>query len=183
MKDYAKYSDLELYEMLCFPKPFSERAFGELYARYSQKIYAYCLRLLGNTQDAADVYQDVFLKLYNEGAEEKKIANVGAVIFKIAHNFAVNLMKSQKKTVQIEDYHIFTGDNQFEEKELMEIMAYALGTLDHEMREAFILRVYQGLSYEEIEKLIGEKSGLIRTRVWRAKEKIKLIFEKYLQNV
>ena len=50
-KDYSRYSDIELYKALSGSKEESEAAFGELYSRHSQRIYAYCLRVTGNSDD------------------------------------------------------------------------------------------------------------------------------------
>lgn len=183
MADYGKYTDQKLYEMLCFPKPHSELAFAELYARYSQRVYAYCIRLMGNSNDAADVFQETFMKLYKEGDDDKTATNIPGLIFKIAHNSAVNYKKAHKENVELQDYHIFSHDSVYEEKELMELMSHALSCLEADLRESFILRVYQGMEYEEIAGLLEVKPAIVRTRVWRAKEKIKEIYQIYMQDV
>ncbi len=183
MKDYSKYSDAKLYEMMSFEKPYQELAFSELYARYSHRIYAYCARLTGNSTDAADVFQETFIAFFNQAKDEKEVTNISPLLFKIAHNISINFQISHRKNVELKDYHVFANDSGFEEKESMEILAYALGLLESQLREAFILRVYQSMEYEEIADLLGTTAGSVRNRVWRAKEKIKEIYNTYMQEV
>ncbi len=183
MRDFSKHSDKELYAMLPHHQPTSEPAFAELYARYSQRVYAYCLRLLGDNEDAKDTFQEVFIRFFNEAKECTLIDNVASWLFVIAHNVCVNFNRDRKHFVSIDDVAITVNNQLLEQKEFQELLASSLECLTTEMREAFVLRFYQGMSYEDISKITETPAGVIRNRVWRAKEKLKSIFSEYMQDI
>jgi len=164
-------------------KPESEAAFSELYARFSQRIYAYCLRILGNTEDAMDVFQDTFLSFYKSGTTQKKMENVAAFLFTIARNLCINHKRDKKSTSNIDDFEFFNSEKKYENEELLQLISTALEFLDFEYREAFVLRLYHGLSYKEIADVQNETIAAVRNRVWRAKEKIKNILTPYLEDL
>ncbi len=180
---FSKYDDYQLYLKLTGEKSEAESAFAELYARYSQRIYAYCLRVLGNNEDAKDVFQETFLKFYDNSKINKQIDNVSGYLLKIARNLCINHKRNSKQNIKIEDFQLWTNDNDYERKELLQLLASSLEILEYDYKEAFILRMYQGLSYEEISKITGDSISAIKNRVWRAKEKIKSILSPYLEDL
>lgn len=182
-EQYSKYNDLELYEALCKKKSIAEGAFAELYSRYSQRIYAYCLRVTGTPEDARDIFQEAFLKFFHSGQTSMHVDNVPGFLLTITRNLCINYKRNKKISLNIEDYNVVTNDSGYEQKELLQIVSKALECLDFEYREAFILRQYQGLSYQEISDVVGDSVPAIKNRVWRAKEKIKKILEPYLQDL
>jgi len=169
--------------MIPHQQPNSEPAFVELYSRYSQRIYAYCLRVLGDVEDARDVFQETFIRFFIEAKECKLLDKIAPRLFIIAHNLCINFNRNRKNFVAIQDITIPVYDQVIEQREFQELMANSLECLPDDMREAFVLRFYQGLSYEDIADITEVTSGVARNRVWRAKEKLKNIFSNYLQNV
>ncbi len=182
-KPVGKYSDSELYSKLRGSKKEAETAFAELYSRYSQRIYAYCLRVTGSQDDARDIFQETFTNFYNSSKNKERLENIPGYLITIARNQCINYKRNLKISVNIEDYNVFSTDTGYEQKELLELIARALELLDFEYREAFILRQYQGMSYKEISKITGDSITAVKNRVWRAKEKIKDILEPYMQDL
>ena len=183
MKQYSKYTDSELVKAICSEKAEAEPAFAELYSRYSQRVYAYILRVVGSADDARDLYQETFLKFYSSVQEKGDLENVIGFILTIARNLCLNFKRDKKLNFDIDDYNFFTNDKSYEQKELLDLIAASLEVLDFEYREAFILRQYHGLSYKEIAAITGGSVSLVKNRVWRAKEKIKNILTPYLQDM
>lgn len=183
MNKVSKYSDSELVAELSGPKPEAEAAFAELYSRYSQRIYAYILRVIGSPDDARDLYQETFLKFYNAAVAEKKMDNTIGFLITIARNLCLNFKRDKKQTLNIEDYNFCSNDRGYEQKEMLDLIASSLEVLDFEYREAFVLRQYHGLSYKEIAAITGGTVSLVKNRVWRAKEKIKNILTPYLEDM
>ncbi len=183
MKNYGKYSDNELYASLSGEKPVAEAAFAELYKRHSQRLYAYVLRVLGNPEDANDVFQEAMLKFFDSAKEQKNLDSVGAFLITITRNLCLNFKRDKKTGVNIEDFLPYTNDRSYEQKEMLDLIASSLDLLDFEYREAFVLRQYHGFSYKEIAEIMGESIASSKNRVWRAKEKIKSILEPYLQDM
>ncbi len=183
MNEYSKYNDEELVAKLCEGKSKAEKAFAEIYTRYSQRIYAYCLRMTGHEDDAQDIFHEAFVKFYDIAQTNKKFENVPALLITIARNMIINKKRHDKVSVNIEDYNIGSNDRGYDEKELLQLIARALELLDFDYREAFILRLYHGLTYNDISQITGETIGAVRNRAWRAKEKVKSILAPYLEDL
>ena len=79
--------------------------------------------------------------------------------------------------------NFFSNDEKYEQKELLDLIAASLELLDFKHREAFVLRQYQGMTYNEISAITGDSVSAIKNRVWRAKEKIKEILSPYLEDL
>lgn len=179
----SKYDDSQLYAMLGNERNEAEAAFAELYARYSQRIYAYCLRVTGNTDDARDIFQETFLKFFDSAKQHVGIENVPGFILTIARNICINFKRNRRPNFTIEDFQTWTNDSEYEKKELLNLLSSSLELLETEYREAFVLRMYQGLSYKEIANITGDSMSAIKNRVWRAKEKIKEILTPYIEDL
>ena len=179
----SKYDDFQLFEMLKGKRNEAEAAFAELYARYSQRVYAYCLRVTGHSEDAKDIFQETFLKFFDSAKELENLDNVPGYLLTIARNICINHRRNRKPNFSLEDFRTWTNDSDYERNELLQLLASALELLETEYREAFVLRLYQGLSYPEIAKITGDSQSAIKNRVWRAKEKIKDILTPYLEDL
>ena len=182
-KKYSKYSDLELFNSLSGNQPEAELAFAELYSRYSQKIYAYCLRVTGNKEDANDIFQETFLNFFNSAKSKPTITSVSGLMITIARNLCINHTRSKKVHIDLEEYNLRTNDTGYEQKELLDLISNALELLEFEYKDAFILRQYHGFSYKEIAEITDAPESTIRNRFWRAKEKIKEILAPYLHAI
>ncbi len=183
MNVYGTYSDAELVAELNESRNKAEKAFAEIYTRYSQRLYAYCLRMTGHEQDAQDIFHETFIKFYEHSQNNKIVDNIMGLLTKIARNILINHKRSEKITMNIEDFKIRSNDRGYEEKELLQLIGRAIELLEFEYREAFILRMYHGFSYNQISKITGESVDAVRNRAWRAKEKVKEILAPYLEEI
>ncbi|MFP4368091.1 MAG: RNA polymerase sigma factor [Candidatus Kapaibacterium sp.] len=180
-----KYSDAELVELLQGKKKVAEAAFAELYSRYSNSIYAYCLKIIGNSDDASDIYQDAMVKFYESCKNNYDITNVRGLMVTIARRLCINYLRDNKlknKNISIEDYLGGVDDVKYEDKELLQIISKCLSDMDFEYREAFVLRNYHGYSYKEMAEITGEQLTTIKTRAWRAKEQLKELIAPYFED-
>ncbi len=181
-RKFSKYEDLELLKLLRGEKREAEAAFAEIYARYSQRIYAYCARILGEGEDAKDVFQETFLKFFDAAKSNDKLNSVNFYLFKIARNICLNYKRDKKVSYNLDDYQIAARNDDYERIEIMELLKTALDLLEFDYREAFILRQYQGMAYKDIATITGDSVSAVKNRVWRAKEKIKEILSPYLED-
>lgn len=180
-KELRKYRDGELVLELTKGEQKAERAFTEIYSRYSQKFYAYCLRLTGHEEDAQDLFQETFLRFCDLAKNEMKyIDHILSMLITVARNLYINTKRNLKNTVNLDEFELITYEDNYDQKELLELIARAIELLEFEHREVFILRQYQGLSYSEISKITGESVSTVRNRAWRSKEKLKEILAPYL---
>ena len=153
---------------------------GEIFDRYSARIYNFTFRFLKSSQAAEDATQEVFLKMLKHAQQFHGDAKLSTWLFSIAANLCRDyLRKSDNKAKEPEETLIslpaLTDSPQLvlEKREDEQRVQRALALLTPEQREAILLSRYQGLSYAEIAQIAGCSEGAVKTRVFRAMETLK----------
>lgn len=170
------YSDIELYQAISEGRKEAEDAFKELYRRHSSRIYRYCHKIIGHREEAEDVFQETFVKFYTSAPSYHSMTNISAFLFRIARNLSLNRKRDQVYLESLEGLEI--GSNPsfgFEQDELLNLIAKAVELLDFDYREAFVLREYEDMPYDQIAELIGSTINTVRSRVFRARQQIRKI--------
>ncbi|MBE2188269.1 MAG: RNA polymerase sigma factor [Desulfobulbaceae bacterium] len=180
LKSLDEYSDTELFYMLCDDKKTAEKAFSEIFARHSSKVYAFCRRFLGNKEEAQDLFQETFIKFHQSASKDRAMTNLSAFLVTIARNLCVNYKRKDKPAISFEDYMAHSDDMTGDKNELLELVKSSLELLPDEYREIFILREYDGMSYNEIAKMINQPLNTVKVRIHRAKQKMREILQPYL---
>ncbi len=183
MKKFSEYSDTQLAEMLMQKKSIAEQGFAEIYSRYSQRIYAYCFKIMGNEDDARDIFQDTFMRFFKTAQNKLISDNIPGYLITIARNLCLNHKRDKKPTESLGDYQAVFYEDEYGEKEVLEIIDKTLDKMGFDYKEPFILRQYQGYSYQEIAAITGISESAVKNRVWRAKEKIKSVLAPYLEDM
>ncbi len=179
-KKFSTYSDDVLVSILNDKD--GEAAFTELYERYAPPVHAYCLRVTNDEALAEDIFQDTFIRFYQSVKQKTVITNVPGYLITIARNLCLNAKRDAKQNIPVDEFTLKEEfSNNFENVELLELITMALDLLDFDYREAFILREYDGMRYEEIAKICNTSASNAKSRVHRAKQKIKEILEPYLK--
>tara|TARA_X000001036_G_scaffold438440_1_gene486274 strand:- start:1941 stop:2522 length:582 start_codon:yes stop_codon:yes gene_type:complete len=178
MTSKIKFSDKEL--MLKFQNG-DELAYNELVNRYKNKLVNFIFRYFGSKDDAEDITQETFIKLYYKKDYYKPISEFSTWIYTIAANLAKTELRKRKrrKTTQLSEMGIEDKDFdiRYEDDTDLEInteyneseINKAIQSLDVTFRTAFILRDIQELSYEEISKITEVPLGTIKSRINRAR--------------
>lgn len=179
MHDYPSLTDGDLFALLP-DRAHRDRAFAELYRRYSPRVFAYCLRVLGDRDTANDAFQDTFTRFYNSARVDREMTNLPAYLLRIARNVCLNEKRGKTSPVDIEDVVLPTYDVPYERKELLQLIASSLELLPAQYREAFVLREYDGMAYAEIASIVGISEETARIRVFRARDKVRQILKPYL---
>lgn len=176
---YAHHSDEELLALLAEGQ---KDAFTEIYARYRGRIYAYILRMVGDRDRADDIFQETFTRLYRSClGSPTEIRRASSYIFTTARNRCLNAIRDRKDTTDVEDYHQIVYQPSYENVELAELVKTSLELLPEHYREAFVLREYDGLSYQEIAEITGQSLPSVKIHIFRAKKKLREILTPYLQ--
>lgn len=176
--------DLELYARLALDDATARAALSVVYRRYSQRVYTYCRKILGDNQTAEDLLQETFIKLFETGQAGRSLENFPAYLMMIARNNCLShRARSRRQYVEVEDFHLVYHDVPYEQKELLQLIQTALELLPDDYREAFVLREYNGLSYMEIAEIIGESINVVKVRIFRAKKKLREILAPYLSDI
>ncbi len=168
-------------------------AWEKLVKRYESKIYNHGLRLLGNSSDAMDLMQEVFLGVYRNLHRFRGDAKFSSWIFRIAHNKAVDLNRKKRLLAGYpvdsdNDGDVFDSlsDEEGSEPDLQllqseqnrNIMAM-LNTLPFEQRLIVELKVFQSLTFEEIAEMQGISDNTAKTRFYTALRKLKSLTEEH----
>ena len=160
-----------------------EFAFRELYDRYSGRVHAYCLKVVGDEEEADDIFQETFIKFFQNINGTKHQNPIGFLIT-IARNLCLNYKRDKKNTVQIDKFEYMAYETQnYEDKELLDLVNRSLDLLEEDQREAFVLREYTGMKYDEISQTMGITAINARSKVFRAKQQIKKILKPYLDDI
>ena len=163
-------SDEELMELF---KEGDEKAFVELYGRYNRRVFAYCTRMMSSKGNAEDLFQEVFIRVAR--SRHKFISgSFAAWLFAIARNLCLNALRGNVVFVSLEDVQetLHTAADDAEYDSSTEILKDAIDRLPPDLREPLVLRVYSGLSYQEIADMTQVKLATVKVRIFRAKQKL-----------
>lgn len=157
-----------------------EFAFVSIYNRYKGSVYAFCLKMLGDRELAADVMQDTFLRLYENRERLIKSSSFRSWLFTIARNQCLNTMRKGKRMVAFGDSvpeptADSTPVSRLEKNERIAVIGAYLLRLSPDYREVLILREYQNLSYEEIAAVTRSTVSSVKSRLFKARRKLAVI--------
>lgn len=130
---------------------------------------------------AEDIVHNTFLKLYENLNNIRNYQSVEIWIFTSARNeiFSHYRRKINKFDTDIEEQEeIMSSSNlcqDFETKELISIIEDALDKMDHSQSEVYYLKEYSGLSYREISKIMNIDEDLVKSRIYKVRQKLKSI--------
>lgn len=165
----------------------NEQAFQSLLDKYNGKIFKTIYGVIGNYHDAIDLTQDVFFQVYRNISKYKPKGQFSCWIFKIALNRSKNYI-TKRKIITFLSFDWVTKINQSslidntergnveayaEKNEKIELLYEALNALDYSFKEILILKEIDMLEYKEISKILGIELGTVKSRISRAKEKLK----------
>lgn len=167
-----------------------DEAYEALIERYQQPVYSLVYRLLDDPSEAADVVQEVFLKVFRNIGSFRGNSSLKTWIYRIAYNEAWNHRrwftrhKRQEIGLEREDDESFgyqdvlhdNGRSAFDmvsDHETWTLVEDALGGLNPAFRVAVILRDIEDLSYEEIAEVLGVSMGTVKSRILRGREALR----------
>jgi RNA polymerase sigma-70 factor (ECF subfamily) len=172
--------DLSLLQMVRRGEP---EGATELFRKYSAPLLRYADRLLGSRAEAEEVAQEVFLKLIARVDQYDGRAPVASWLFAIAANACRDrLRKSGRRTAVSLEAVAETAasdppaDRALLESERRRLVRKALLRLSEDQREALVLARYHDLPYAEIARTLAISEGAVKTRIFRAMEKLKDVF-------
>jgi RNA polymerase sigma-70 factor (ECF subfamily) len=154
--------------------------FDDLLERYEKEIYRFACRMTGDSEDAADILQETFLRAFKSLPKLPPDANHRAWLYRVAGRLALNLARSKKvrKAVPLEEaFHLpeRNGDLEslVETRRLARALSAAVRGLSSRQRIALLQRKFEGLPYDEIALTLGCSEESARAHVYQAMEKIR----------
>ncbi|HEY0514203.1 MAG TPA: sigma-70 family RNA polymerase sigma factor [Thermoanaerobaculia bacterium] len=166
------------------------QAFDEVYERFGEMVYNLALRLAGNREEAADLAQEIFLRIYRHLGSFGGRSTLKTWVFRIAINHCRDrLSRHFVATTSIDDSEE-SGVPLADPGRGPEALAVAadegrrvaegLSRILPVFREAVVLRDLEGLSYDEIAEVLGVRVGTVRSRIARGREQLRSLLEKGL---
>jgi RNA polymerase sigma-70 factor (ECF subfamily) len=145
-----------------------EKAFEELYQRYSAPVYRYLLRFLGEQHAAEDLLQEVFVAVWRGASGYRGQAQVKTWIYRIAHHQAVSLFRKHHLMGKL-DEKVDEGEDDPEQAMIgswdSECVHRAVDRLSAKHREVLDLAFVHEMSYREIARVVGCPVGTVKSRM------------------
>ena len=146
-----------------------EGAMAELYDRFSAVVFSAALRVLGESSQAEDVLQEVFLQLWrNPSAFDANRGSLAAWLAVIARHRAIDHLRRRKPEADFEDVVLSVDpglDNMAARAEAIGRIRVVIDAMPDEQRTALEMAFFEGLTHTEIAEKTGEPLGTIKTRI------------------
>ena len=157
-------------------------AFAQLLERYEKQVYHQVLRMVSSPEDAADMTQEAFLKVWQGLPSFQGDSSFSTWLYRLTNNVCIDFLRREKKrrgdaSLDDEERDLAsaladpapTPEQKLEQQELHKAVAEGLDRLSEEHRQVLVLREINGLSYEEIGRVLDLTPGTVKSRIARAR--------------
>ena len=178
-----------------------QAAFRELFDRYHRRAFAIAIGVVKNKQDALDIVQDAFIKVHKHIQNFQGTASFYTWLYRIVMNLSIDHVRKAKKGRDLDyDDKVGRGDEDVAgdgallptilesnprrtvlRRELADAIQAALDTLSEDHRAVIMLREIEGLSYEEMARVLEVPKGTIMSRLFHARRNMQAALSEYVQ--
>jgi RNA polymerase sigma-70 factor (ECF subfamily) len=175
-------------------------AFEAMVARYQDRLVGVLFHIVGNLEEAEDLSQDVFLRVYKARRGYRPRAKFSTWLFTIANNLAMNHLRSKGRNPskpmaagpvgdgsRAESPALAvpgrekTASTQMRQVELSEVVREAMGALNEDQKMAVLLNKFEEMSYAEIAQVMNRSPAAVKSLLARARNELRERLEPYLQ--
>ncbi|MCM3587390.1 RNA polymerase sigma factor [Mesobacillus maritimus] len=156
-----------------------KQAYAHIIHKYKNPLYATILRMTKNQQDAHDLVQEAFIKIYHQLGKYDGKGSFSSWIYRVAINHCMDEFRKKRykmKVVEVRDDHMVDAHHPeviFLKKEKSRQLEKLIETLPEEDRLILLLRYVNERSYEEISTLVNLPLSSVRNKLHRAKKKLR----------
>lgn len=176
--------DSELLRQFRIPET-RERAYTNLIKKYQERLYWHIRRIVVSHDDADDVLQNVFIRVWNALDNFKEESQLYTWLYRIATNECLTFLESQKKRSSVSLGDVETGlanklkaDENFDANRLEWKLQVAIQHLPEKQRIVFCLRYYDEMPYEQMSRVLETSEGALKASYHHAVKKV----EDYIRN-
>ncbi len=186
-----RYENLKLDDLFLLAKKGDGTAFEHIVLSTEKQIYNLALSITKCREDAEDIAQETYLRLWRSLPDYKGESSAKFYILKIARNLAIDFIRKKAQRSEADNV-ILTSDGEFEpdiadtdpesrpdesyiRKLKAETLRKCLDELPNSARELIVLRDINGLPYAEIAKMLGITEGTLKSKLFRARERLRQI--------
>ncbi|MEO6405328.1 MAG: sigma-70 family RNA polymerase sigma factor [Ferruginibacter sp.] len=162
-----------------------EAAFTSIIKKYQEKLYWHIRRMVVEHEDANDVLQNLFIKVWKNLENFREDSQLYTWLYRIATNESLTFLEQQKKrsAISISDEDNLMGnklkaDSNFDGNKLEWKLQLAIQSLPEKQKAVFNLRYYDEMPYEEMSRVLGTSEGALKASYHHAVKKI----EDYILN-
>jgi RNA polymerase sigma-70 factor (ECF subfamily) len=175
-------------------------AFEKLVELYQKRIFQFMFHMVKNREEAEDLTQELFLRVFRARQKYRPEARLSKWIFMIAHNLALNSIRSRKSQkgqvgrglagagttthMLAPELNVASPEGtpsaQMRSVELSQVVQESIFTLAEDQRVAIMLNKYEEMSYEEIAQIMGRTEASVKSLLFRARVNLKDHLEAYL---
>ncbi|WP_028976890.1 RNA polymerase sigma factor SigW [Sporolactobacillus terrae] len=164
------------------------QAFALLVERYKNSVFAICLRMVGQVQEAEDLSQEAFIRAYNHIDQYDQERKFSTWLFRIATNLSIDFLRRRKNTVSLDASvpgteeltlnAILPDEGEHPEerilrKETEAFVQHEIDKLPEKYRSAVVLKYIEDLSLKEISEIMEIPVGTVKTRIHRGREMLR----------
>lgn len=172
-----------------------QAAFAELVERFQHRLVGVMNHLLGRSEEAEDLAQEVFLRVYRTRSRYKPTAKFSTWLFTIANNLALNALRDRQRKRNVplevkdsgpmpvaiyEDQRQRQPSHNLAQQELAGIVRNALDDLNERQRMAVVLNKFEDMGYSEIGEIMGMTGKAVKSLLSRARSKLREVLEGYI---
>ena len=158
-----------------------EQVFNAIVKDYSERLYWHVRRMVGTHEDADDLLQDIFLKIWTALPSFRGEAQLYTWVWRIATNETLNWLRREKVRAALRFQRVdeelerrIMADPFFNGTAAQRELFKALARLPEKQRQVFVMRWWDELSYEQISAITGTSVGALKASYHIAQEKLKL---------
>ena len=176
--------DTELLKLFRDPET-KEKAFTDIIKKYQERLYWHIRRMVIEHEDANDVLQNVFIRVWNGLENFREDSQLYTWLYRIATNECLSFLEQQKKRAAVSISEVESGlsnkikaDKHFDANKLEWKLQVAIQQLPEKQRIVFNLRYYDEMPYEEMSRVLETSEGALKASYHHAVKKI----EEYILN-
>lgn len=167
-------------ELLSRTRQGDQQAMREIVERNSRQVARTVMGMLGNSPEAEDIGQEVFIQFFKALPGFRGEAKISTYLTRIALNLAINELRRRKRErqsqeeaiVQSEAYSVTPSEKA---RDLKKLVRQALLKLDPPFRQVVVLRLVNGYSTQEVAEILKLPTGTVLSRLARAQQKLRVI--------
>jgi RNA polymerase sigma factor (sigma-70 family) len=147
------------------------RAFAEIYERYHQELYRFCLAMVGNPMDAQEALQNAMVKVLRALPGEKREIKLKPWLYQIARNESIETLRRRRDSAELQPEQIGEAGvaEQAETREQLRTLLADLDQLPERQRAALVMRELSGLDFDQIGTAFGTSAAVARQTVYEAR--------------
>jgi RNA polymerase sigma-70 factor (ECF subfamily) len=175
-------SDYQIIEEI---KNGNEYSYVILYERYKKAIFHFCLKMLKDEDTAKDIFQDIFVCVFQNLRDLKNPDLFKSWLYTIARNKCITFINKSKKIVALQtEISTLNNDdplNNLISNETINIIMKSIDSLSYDYKEIIMLREYSGLSYLEIAQILNISESAVKSKLFKARLKLHGILKNQIE--